>query len=166
MTPAKNRLSRLVEFINAFPQALRIWLLSKIIGRVVRFAGTAGTRIEKLTPQECIIVLRNKKKVQNHIGSVHAAAIALLAETATGLMTGLTVPDTRILVIRNLELQYVRRATGDMRAVAHFSDEDIAYIEHTEKGEIEVPIKITDSTGTETAQARMLWAWTPKKVKP
>lgn len=158
-----NRLSRLTGIVNKFPDGLRVFLLSKIIGRIVRFAGTASTRVEKLTPNECIIVLRNKKKVQNHIGSVHAAAMALMAESATGFITGLSVPDSRILVIRNLELEYKRRATGDMKAVSNFTDEQIAFIKNTEKGEIEVPIKITDATGEETAIARMVWAWTPKK---
>lgn len=159
----KNNLSRLVGTVNRFPAGLRVFLLSKIIGRIVRFAGTASTRVEKLTANECIIVLRNKKKVQNHIGSVHAAAMALMAESATGFITGMSVPDSRILVIRNLELEYKRRATGDMKAVASFNDEQVDFIKNTEKGEIEVPIKITDSTGEETAVARMVWAWTPKK---
>lgn len=158
-----NKLSMLVNSLNKLPNGLRVWTLSTVIGRIVRFAGTANTRVEKLTPNECIIVLRNKKKVQNHIGSVHAAAMALMAESATGFITGLSVPDSRILVVRNLELEYVRRATGDMKAVASFSDEQIAFIKTTEKGEIEVPVKITDSTGEETTKARMVWAWTPKK---
>lgn len=158
-----NRLSRLVSTLNKLPPGLRVWALSTVIGRIVRFAGTASCRVEKLTPNECIIVLRNKKKVQNHIGSVHAAAMALMAESATGFITGLSVPDSRILVIRNLELEYVRRATGDMKAVASFSNEQVAFIQNSEKGEIQVPVVITDSTGAETVKARMVWAWTPKK---
>ena len=129
----------------------------------MRFAGTAGTKVLKLTPNECIIVMPNKKKAQNHIGSVHAAAMALMAESATGFITGLSVPDSRILVIRSMELEYIRRATGDMKAVSSFTDEQIAYIKNTEKGDIEVPVVMTDSTGTETVKARMVWAWTPKK---
>ena len=158
-----NRLSQLVGKVNKLPEGIRTWALSTIIGRIVRFAGTAGTKVLKLTPNECIIVMPNKKKAQNHIGSVHAAAMALMAESATGFITGLSVPDSRILVIRNMELEYIRRATGDMKAVASFTDEQIAYIKETEKGDIVVPVVITDSTGEETVTARMVWAWTPKK---
>ena len=159
----ENRLSQLVGKVNKLPEGIRTWALSTIIGRVVRFAGTAGTKVLKLTPNECIIVMPNKKKAQNHIGSVHAAAMALMAESATGFITGLSVPDSRILVIRSMELEYIRRATGDMKAIASFTDEQIAYIKNTEKGDIEVPVVMTDSTGTETVKARMVWAWTPKK---
>lgn len=159
----KNKLSTLVGKIEKLPVSWRTPAISFLMGKVIPFAGTSGTRVEKLTPNECIIVMRNKKKVQNHIGSVHAAAMGLLAESATGFMTGLSVPDDRIIVIRSMKLEYGKRASGDMKAVASFSDEQVQYIKETPKGDIEVPVVITDATGTETVKATMIWAWTPKK---
>lgn len=159
----KNKLSTLVGKIEKLPASWRAPVISFLMGKVIPFAGTSGTRVEKLTPTECIIVMRNKKKVQNHIGSVHAAAMGLLAESATGFMTGLSVPDDRIIVIRSMKLEYGKRASGDMKAVASFSDEQVQYIKDTPKGDIEVPVVITDGTGTETVKATMIWAWTPKK---
>jgi hypothetical protein len=47
--------------------------------------------------------------------------------------------------------------------VASFSDEQLDYVKNTEKGDIEVPVVITDGSGTETVKATMVWAWTPKK---
>jgi acyl-coenzyme A thioesterase PaaI-like protein len=161
--PQSNQLSRLVHSVRRVPKRFQPAVLSFIMGKVIPFAGTAGTRVEKLEPQECIIVLRNRRKVRNHIGSVHAAAMALLAESATGFMTGLSVPDDRIIVIRKMELEYVKRASGDMKAVASFSDEQLEYVRNTEKGDIQVPVTITDASGTETVKATMVWAWTPKK---
>ncbi|WP_430459626.1 DUF4442 domain-containing protein [Thalassolituus sp. LLYu03] len=158
-----NRLSSVVNKVNNLPESIRPWVLSKVMGRVIPFAGTSGTRVEKLSPTECVIVMRNKKKVQNHIGSVHAAAMGLLAESATGFMTGMSVPDDRIIVIRKMELEYLKRASGDMKAVASFSAEQLAFVQTTEKGEIQVPVVITDASGTETVKATMIWAWTPKK---
>lgn len=158
-----NQLTRVLNTISKLPRAWQQPAMSFAIGRVVRFAGTAGTRIEKLSPTECILHMPNRKKVQNHIGSVHAAAIALLAESASGFITGQSVPDSRILVIRSLEVVYLKRASGDMTAVSSFTDEQVAYIKNTEKGDIDVPVVITDATGTETAKVKMVWAWTPKK---
>jgi uncharacterized protein (TIGR00369 family) len=133
------------------------------MGRVVKYAGTSGLRFEKLTPNECIVVIPNRKKVQNHIGSVHAAAMGLLAETATGFMTGLTVPDSRIIVIKSMSLEYLKQASGDMKAVASFNEEQLDYIRNTEKGDINVPVVITDEKGIETVKATMIWAWAPKR---
>ena len=158
-----NKLSKAVGFVQKLPKSWQTPALSFVMGRVIPFAGTSGTRVEKLTPNECVIVMRNKKKVQNHIGSVHAAAMGLLAESATGFMTGMTVPDDRIIVIRTMELEYQQRAPGDMKAVASFSDEQVKFIQDNPKGDISVPVVITDATGTETVKATMVWAWTPKK---
>ena len=129
----------------------------------MKFAGTSGLRFDKLTANECVVVIPNRKKVQNHIGSVHAAAMGLLAETATGFMTGLSVPDNRIIVIKSMNLEYLKQARGDMKAVATFSDEQVDYIKANEKGDIDVPVVITDETGTETVKATMVWAWAPKR---
>lgn len=158
-----NQLTKVVNTVYKLPESIRTFALSKVMGKVIKFAGTSGLRVEKMTPTECIIVMPNRKKVQNHIGSVHAAAMGLLAESATGFMTGMTVPDDRIIVIRKMELEYLKRASGDMKAVASFSQEQIEYIQNTPKGDISVPVVITDETGTETVKADMVWAWTPKR---
>lgn len=160
-----NRLTTAVNVFQKFPESIRTYALSKAMGSVVKYAGTSGLRYEKLTPTECIVVIPNRKKVRNHIGSVHAAAMGLLAETATGFMTGLTVPDNRIIVIKSMHLEYLKQATGDMKAVATYSDEQVEYIKNNEKGDINVPVVITDSRGVETVKATMVWAWAPKRKK-
>jgi uncharacterized protein (TIGR00369 family) len=158
-----NRLTTVVNTFQKLPQSIRTFALSKAMGRVIKYAGTSGLRYEKLTPTECIIVIPNRKKVRNHIGSVHAAAMGLLAETATGFMTGLTVPDNRIIVIKSMKLEYLKQASGDMKAIATFTDEQVEFIKNNEKGDINVPVVITDGKGVETVKATMIWAWAPKR---
>jgi uncharacterized protein (TIGR00369 family) len=158
-----NRLTTVVNTFQKLPRPIRTFALSKAMGRVIKYAGTSGLRYEKLTPTECIIVIPNRKKVRNHIGSVHAAAMGLLAETATGFMTGLTVPDNRIIVIKSMKLEYLKQASGDMKAIATFTDEQVEFIKNNEKGDINVPVVITDGKGIETVKATMIWAWAPKR---
>lgn len=164
-THKNNRLTTVVNTFMKLPSPIRSFALSKALGRVIRYVGTSGLRFEKLSANECIVVIPNRKKVQNHIGSVHAAAMGLLAETATGFMTGLSVPDNRIIVIKSMKLEYLKQASGDMKAVASYNNEQIQYIKNTEKGDINVPVVITDETGTETVKATMIWAWVPKRSK-
>jgi hypothetical protein len=89
--------------------------------------------------------------------------MGLLAETATGFMTGLTVPDDRIIVIKSMNLEYLKQATGDMTAVATYSDEQVEFIKNNNKGDMNVPVIITDAEGVETVKATMVWAWAPKR---
>ncbi|MFT7261804.1 MAG: hypothetical protein ACI9MS_003685 [Glaciecola sp.] len=161
----QNRLTSMVNVFQKFPESVRTFALSKALGKVIKYVGTSGLRFEKVTPNECIVVIPNRKKVQNHMGSVHAAAMGLLAETATGFMTGLTVPDNRIIVIKSMNLEYLKQATGDMTAVATFTDEQVEFIKNNEKADINVPVVITDEKGIETVKATMVWAWAPKRKK-
>src|SRR3546814_5248098 len=98
-----NRLSRAVAWLAALPAPLRNRATSLLFNSQVRFAGTGGLRFEKLDASEAIVVIRNRRAVQNHIGGVHAAAMALLAETATGAVFGMNVPDDRLPLLRSEE---------------------------------------------------------------
>ncbi|MFX6755288.1 DUF4442 domain-containing protein, partial [Acinetobacter baumannii] len=79
---------------------MRIRAVSLIFGNVVPFVGTSGLRYEELTYNRVVVSVRNRRKVQNHIKSVHAAAMALLAETASGFVVGMNLPDDRIPLIK------------------------------------------------------------------
>lgn len=57
----------------------------------VKMAGAAGIHIDKLEEDKAILRLRNRRRVQNHIGGIHAAATALLAESATGAVFAMNV---------------------------------------------------------------------------
>jgi len=89
--------------------------------------------------------------------------MALLAETATGFVVGMNLPDDKLPLIKSLKVDYQKRTKGDMRAVATLSNEQIQLIRTTPKGEVLVPVVVTDESGQEPIQCEMLWAWVPKK---
>jgi acyl-coenzyme A thioesterase PaaI-like protein len=161
----KNSLNRTATKLNNLPESLRVFAMSFVFGKVIKFAGTSKLRFEKLTENEAVISIKNRSRVQNHIGSVHAAAMGLLAETATGFVTGMSVPDNRLIVIKKMELSYKKLAKGDMKAVATLSDEQIAFIHDNEKGELSIPVVVTDENGIEPVECDMVWAWAPKRKK-
>ncbi len=162
MTQA-NRLSKTAQKLQNLPEFMRSFAMTKAFGSVIKYAGHSGVRFEKLSNNECIVSIKNKKKVQNHIGGIHAAAMALLAETATGFVFGMNVPDSKLPVIKKMDIDYVKRSTGDMRAVATLTDEQIQKIQTEEKGEVTVPVIITDEANVEPIKASMTWAWTAKR---
>jgi len=159
---ANNKLSRLVAKIHRAPIFLQSWLLSQLFGRAIKFAGTAGIVIKQLNFQQAVLVQGNFRKVQNHIGSVHAAAMALLGESASGFLVGMHVPDDRLPLLKSMHLDYVKRATGQLTAVAVLSDEQIQQIREQEKGELTIRVQISDQLGVEPVVAEYVWAWIPK----
>jgi len=160
-----NKLSKIVQKIYQLPTFMQKTALSYSIGNFVKFVGTAGIRFEKMSAHKVVVSLANKKKVQNHIGQVHAAATALLAETATGMILGMNLPDDKIPLMKNMSISYTKRSQGAQTAVATIAPEMIEQFKTEDKGAILIPVTITDSVGTEVIQAKMLWAWIPKKKK-
>ena len=158
-----NLFSGFVNKVNRTPEFMRSYLLTKLFCTKVKYAGTSGVKLIKVSAQEVELKLANKKKVQNHIGGIHAAAMALLAETATGFVFGMSVPDSKLTVIKKMNIDYVKRSTGAMRAVATLSDAQISKIKNETKGHMVVTVLITDDANIEPIKAEMTWAWTAKR---
>lgn len=160
-----NRMMQIVNATSKLPNSVRTFALSKTFGRIVPMVGTAGIRYDVVKPNKVVVSIKNKRPMQNHINGVHAAAMALLAETATGFVVGLNVPDHRIMLIKSLHVDYKRIAKGDLVATATLSDEQRQYIIDNEKGELIVPITVIDESGQSPIECTMNWAWLPKKKK-
>lgn len=158
-----NRLAGIVAKLNLLPEFARTRALSLFFGRAVPFTGTAGIRVEVLESSRCVISLPNKRRVQNHIGSVHAVASLLIAESATGFLVGLNLPGDKVPVIKTVHAEYTRRASGDMRVEAHLTAEQQERLRTEEKGDTPVAVTIWDGDEKEPIEIEMIWAWTPKK---
>jgi len=163
MSSRPNQLSRNLARFEGLPAGLRPGLVSFMLGNVVPMVGSAKLRFEEVTNERVVVTIRNRRRVQNHIKGVHAAAMALLAETATGFCVGMNVPDDKLPLIKSLHVNYLKRAQGDMKAVAQLRPEQIEQIRTQDKGEVTVPVSITDESGGEPIQCEMIWAWVPKK---
>ncbi len=117
-----NRLAKVVAKTQNLPSFLQKPALNFALRSTVKLVGTCKVEVLKLTKQESIFKLENRKKVQNHIGTIHAAGMALVTETATGMVIGMNVPDDKIPVIKSMNINYVKRAVGALTAKAHLTD--------------------------------------------
>jgi acyl-coenzyme A thioesterase PaaI-like protein len=160
---ASNPLRKFVEKVNRYPAPISAFLMTKVFRHKVKLAGTTSIDVVSTNGQQVEYRMRNRKKVQNHIGSVHAAAMALLAESATGFIVGINLPGDKLPLIKCMNLNYVKRATGNMKAIAVLTDEQVTLLNEREKGEINVQVKVTDETGIEPVVCEMIWAWVPKR---
>jgi acyl-coenzyme A thioesterase PaaI-like protein len=160
-THTPNRLERQLERLTEVPAFARPWFRNVVLRRAVPFTGTAGLEFVEMTTGRVEIGIRNEKKVQNHIGGVHASAMNLLAETATGMVVGMNVRDDCIPLAKELKMAFRKRATGALRAVATLSDEQRAAMRASDKGEVTVPVTVTDEAGVNPVECEFVWAWIP-----
>ncbi|MCY1380400.1 hypothetical protein D9M69_682170 [compost metagenome] len=89
--------------------------------------------------------------------------MALLAESASGFLVGMNVPDDKLPLIKSLKVDYLKRASGGLRAEASLTPEQIQAIHSQDKGEVLVAVRVSDESGNEPIQCEMLWAWVSKK---
>lgn len=158
-----NLLSRVVGKVDALPASLRGFAITKIFTSQVRFAGTGAVQFLALEPGRALLQMRNVRKVQNHIHTIHASAMGLLCESATGAVLGMSLPDSKVPLLKSQHIDYVRRAKGTLRAEATLTPEMRARLAGEDKGDITVPVKVTDEDGEEPIRCQFVWAWIPKK---
>ena len=166
LKPISNQFTKLLSVTKYLPAGARSSILSKAFGKVVPYVGTTGVYYETVEPNQVVVSLNNVKAVQNHIGSIHAVAITLLAETATGFILGLNLPSDRVLLIKSYSVNFYRPIKkGQMAAIASLSDEQRLDILNTPKGEMVIPCVIQDresDSERDPIVVEMTWAWIPK----
>lgn len=127
-------------------------LFSRICGWTVPYTGTIGARVESLAPGSVRVALRDRRKVRNHLRSVHAIALCNLAEFSTGLALLTSLPDDRRGILTGIEMRYLKKARG--RLVAEC---DVRPPEADGDVEVEVPGRVVDAAGDTVAEVRARW---------
>lgn len=161
-----NPFTKILKAVQLLPESAQSFVLTKTFSKIVPYVGTTGIVYEEVSPNKLVVSLNNKKSVQNHIGSVHAVAVTLLAETATGFILGINLPSDRILLVKSYEVNFYRPVKkGQIAAIATLSNEQRQYILDNPKGEMVIPCIIEDrNSDSERAPitVEMTWAWIPK----
>ena len=162
---APNKLQRSLMRLDEAPKFMRGWVQNIILRRAVPLTGTAGVQFVSLTSERVEVRLANVHRVQNHIGGVHASAMNLLAETATGMVVGMNVRDDCLPLAKELTMAFRKRATGALTAVATLTPEQQHALHSTDKGEVTVKVVVTDEAGIEPVECTFVWAWVPARPR-
>ncbi len=94
------------------------WLFSKFFARKAPYFKTIKPRINKLVPNHCELSFKNRKAVQNHIGTVHAIALCNGLEMAMGALAEASIPKHLRWIPKGMTVNYTAKADSDIRIVA------------------------------------------------
>ncbi len=94
------------------------WIFSRAICFKAPYFTTIAPRFVALDVGRCEVRIRDRRRVHNHIGTVHAIALCNLAELSAGMMAEVTVPSSMRWIPRGMTVQYPAKAKGTMHALA------------------------------------------------
>jgi acyl-coenzyme A thioesterase PaaI-like protein len=94
------------------------WLFSRLVCFKAPYFATIAPRIVVLEPGRCEALMEDRRRVHNHIGSVHAIALCNLAELTAGVMTDASLPAGMRWIPKGMSVQYLKKASGLLRGVA------------------------------------------------
>jgi len=147
---------------------LRVWhrcskmpmgksVFSRILGATIPYSGSIKARVEHLEPGHAVVVLPDKRRVRNHLNSIHAIALANMAELSTGLAMISGLPQGVNGILIGLNVTYEKKARGELRAECRCT---------VPTGDVrqEVPIEteIKDQSGDVVTRATATWLVGPQ----
>lgn len=150
------RLLAMWNRLGGSPVGRRIF--SYLIGWGVPYSGSIGARVTRLAPGLCELQLPDRRRVHNHLNSIHAMALINLAELASGLAMLSGLPPTARGIVVHIEMDYEKKARGLLTA----RSEALAPEQITEDIQHTVEAEIFDSEGDRVAVGRILWRLGPR----
>ncbi len=136
------------------------WIFSRLVCLKAPYFATIAPRFVALQPGRCEVRIRDRRRVHNHLGTVHAIALCNLAELAAGVMTDATIPADMRWIPKGMAVEYLRKAVGTMHGVA--TPEPAAPVSG-DGHEWPVKVEVVDDAGEAVFRARVLMWVSPRK---
>lgn len=133
-------------------------LFSLFLGFRIPYTGSIGARILELSDGFAKVELRDRRKVRNHLDSIHAVALMNLGEITSGLALHSGLPKNARAILIKYQIEYVKKARGRLVAEARCTAPA-----SNENREFEVSSVIKNEAGEVVAEARALWKIGPAR---
>lgn len=134
------------------------WLFSRTVCLKAPYFASIRPVFDVLEPGRAVAHFRKRRSVCNHIGTVHAIAMANLCELVAGTMTEVSIPRSMRWIPRGMQIAYLGKAETDVKAEATFPaiDEGLAQ-------DVVVPVDVTDMHGKRVVHADITMYVSPGK---
>src|SRR5438552_191558 len=125
-----------------------------MIGQMAPYNGSMGARVELLEPGHARWSLRDRRRVRNHLRSIHAVALVNLTEVTSGTAMLSALPPGTRGIVTGLSIEYLKKARGRVTAECRCHVPALAPNAATQ---YEVQADVHDEAGDVVARARVTW---------
>ena len=132
---------------------------------------TLGIKLKAMEDNETVMTMKGRRKITNYGGTIHGGAIMALAETVHGgAVLNKIGAFENLMVTKNCNLKFLKKAKGDLKVHFKFSDENEAtiktHLKENGKCEIELVSAVTDTQGDTVAELTALYHIKRLRKKP
>ncbi len=150
MLAQRPSLSALWNVIRHLPNGPKLFF--KLLGTMAPYTGTIDAEVRALETGHTEVVLKDGRRMRNHLGSVHAIALMNLGEVATGLTMMYVIDGIGRGIITSLKMDYLKKARGEITATCD------AHIPTTPgKHDVTIEAHLRDASGEIVARATAVW---------
>ena len=111
----------LYERVTRLPQGNRIFSL--VFSQKAPYFATVRPTFVALRPGYAELRIKKRRRVQNHIGTVHVIAICNGLEAAMGALAEVSIPSDKRWIPKGMEVSYTAKATSDITCIAETDPE-------------------------------------------
>lgn len=97
--------------------------------------------IAALRPGYCRVIVKERRSIRNHIGTIHAIAMCNIAELVMGMVAIISLDPALRWIPRGMRVQYLKKAKGTLTGVCDIDPKIL------KQGDIDMPVVVTDESG-------------------
>lgn len=137
-----------------FPLGRRI--ISLIIALKAPYFTTLRPYVAKLEAGSCTVRVRERWRLRNHLGTVHAIALCNICELTMGLAVETAMPRDLRWIAKGMTVSYLKKAKGILTGTSVI---DPCWLV---PGDVAVPVEVRDAKGVRVVEAAVTIYLTPR----
>lgn len=132
------------------------WLFGRVIAYAIPYTGSVHPIVKEVRKGYARVELDDRRRVRNHLQSVHAIALANIGEFTGGLAMTATAPPNVRSILTRLEVEFVKKARGRLTAECHCEVPPVTdTLDHI------VRTTVRNAEGAEVARVAATWRLSP-----